>query len=150
MVNKKTGALSSDDPLLGLTGYVLRRASLASQAKLGQRLAPLELRPYEATLLLLVEASPGVTQSEAGRLLDIQRANMVPVVARLAARGLIQRKPVDGRSQGLWVTRSGQTVMQKVRRIVVTDEAALMRRIPEEMQPMVLPILMALWNPQNQ
>ena len=150
MVNKKTGTLSSDDPLLSLTGYVLRRASLASQAKLGQRLAPLELRPYEATLLLLVEASPGVTQSEAGRLLDIQRANMVPVVARLAARGLIQRKPVDGRSQGLWVTRSGQSFMQKVHRIVDTDEAALMRRIPEEMQPMVLPILMALWNPQSQ
>ena len=147
---KKTGTLSTDDPLLSLTGYVLRRASLASQAKLGQRLAPLELRPYEATLLLLVEASPGVTQSEAGRLLDIQRANMVPVVARLAARGLIQRKPVDGRSQGLWVTRSGQSLMQKVQRIVATDEAALMRRVPEEMQPMVLPILMALWNPQGQ
>ena len=150
MVNKKTGTLSTDDPLLSLTGYVLRRASLASQAKLGQRLAPLELRPYEATLLLLVEASPGVTQSEAGRLLDIQRANMVPVVARLAARGLIQRKPVDGRSQGLWVTRSGQSLMQKVQRIVATDEAALMRRVPKEMQPMVLPILMALWNPQGQ
>ena len=150
MVNKKTGTLSTDDPLLSLTGYVLRRASLASQAKLGQRLAPLELRPYEATLLLLVKASPGVTQSEAGRLLDIQRANMVPVVARLAARGLIQRKPVDGRSQGLWVTRSGQSLMQKVQRIVATDEAALMRRVPEEMQPMVLPILMALWNPQSQ
>jgi DNA-binding MarR family transcriptional regulator len=150
MVNKKTVTLSSDDPLLSLTGYALRRASLASQAKLGQRLAPLELRPYEATLLLLVEASPGVTQSEAGRLLDIQRANMVPVVARLAARGLIQRKPVDGRSQGLWVTRSGQSFMQKVHRIVDTDEAALMRRIPEKLRPMVLPILMALWNPQNQ
>ena len=147
---KKTGTLWTDDPLLSLTGYVLRRASLASQAKLGQRLAPLELRPYEATLLLLVEASPGVTQSEAGRLLDIQRANMVPVVARLVARGLIQRKPVDGRSQGLWVTRGGQSLMQKVQRIVATDEAALMRRVPEEMQPMVLPILMALWNPQSQ
>ena len=150
MVNKKTGTLSTDDPLLSLTGYVLRRASLASQAILGQRLAPLELRPYEATLLLLVEASPGVTQSEAGRLLDIQRANMVPVVARLVARGLIQRKPVDGRSQGLWVTRSGQSLMRKVQRIVATDEAALMRRVPEEMQQMVLPILMALWNPQSQ
>jgi DNA-binding MarR family transcriptional regulator len=147
MVNKKTGTLSTDAPLLSLTGYVLRRASLASQAKLGERLAPLELRPYEATLLLLVEASPGVTQSEAGRLLDIQRANMVPVVARLAARGLIQRKPVDGRSQGLWMTRSGQSLMRKVERIVATDEAALLRCVPEELQPMVLPILMALWNP---
>jgi len=147
MVNKKTGTLSTDAPLLSLTGYVLRRASLASQAKLSERLVPLELRPYEATLLLLVEASPGVTQSEAGRLLDIQRANMVPVVARLAARGLIQRKPVDGRSQGLWVTRSGQSLMRKVQRIVDTDEAALMRCVPEELQPLVLPILMALWNP---
>jgi DNA-binding MarR family transcriptional regulator len=146
MVNKKTGTLSTDAPLLSLTGYVLRRASLASQAKLSERLVPLELRPYEATLLLLVEASPGVTQSEAGRLLDIQRANMVPVVARLAARGLIQRKPVDGRSQGLWVTRSGQSLMRKVQRIVDTDEAALMRCVPEELQPLVLPILMALWN----
>jgi DNA-binding MarR family transcriptional regulator len=150
MVNKKTGTSSTDDPLLSLTGYVLRRASIASQTKLGQRLVPLELRPYEATLLLLVESSPGITQSEAGRLLAIQRANMVPVVARLAARGLIQRKPVDGRSQGLWVTRAGQSLMQKVHRIVATDEAALMRRVPEAMQPMVLPILLALWNSHEQ
>jgi DNA-binding MarR family transcriptional regulator len=70
-------------------------------------------------------------------------------VARLAARGLIRREPVDGRSQGLWVTRSGQSVMQKVHRIVATDEAALISRIPEKLRPMVLPILLALWNPQN-
>jgi hypothetical protein len=33
---------------------------------------------------------------------------------------------------------------------LVSNEVALMRRIPEKLRPMVLPILMALWNPQNQ
>jgi hypothetical protein len=37
-------------------------------------------------------------------------------------------------------------MLAKVRRVVDRFEAALMDRVPEKMRPMVLPILMALWN----
>src|SRR2546421_640045 len=56
-----------------------------------QRLARLDLRHADVAMLMLIESSPGITQSQAGRVLDIQRANMVPFVARLEGRGVLQR-----------------------------------------------------------
>jgi DNA-binding MarR family transcriptional regulator len=133
------------DPLLDLPGYVLRRASAAALAALNERLAPLELRHADVALLMLIEASPGLTQSHAGRILDIQRANMVPFVGRLEGRGLIERRQVDGRSQALDLTGSGRILVAKARRVVAAHEAALLKRVPKKLRPLVLPVLTALW-----
>lgn len=137
------------DPLLKLPGYVLRRASAAALAGLNERLMPLELRHADVALLILIETSPGLTQSQAGRILDIQRANMVPFIARLEARGVIERRQVDGRSQALGVTASGRNLLAKARRVVAAHEAALLKRVPKRLRPMVLPVLMALWSPEE-
>jgi DNA-binding MarR family transcriptional regulator len=134
------------DPLTRLPGYVLRRASAATVSELNRRLQPLDLRHAEAACLLLIDFSPRLTQSEIGRILDIQRSNMVPFVLRLESRSLVEREQVDGRSQGLILTRIGRSVLPKVRKVVEAYEAALIRRVPEELRPMVLPILTALWN----
>jgi DNA-binding MarR family transcriptional regulator len=133
------------DPLVRLAGYVLRRASAAAVAELNQRLAPLELRHADVAMLMLIEFSPGITQSEAGRVLDIQRANMVPFVARLQARAVIQRRQVDGRSQALDLTHRGRLLLARARRVVDTHEVALLGRVPQKLRPMVLPVLTALW-----
>ena len=134
------------DPLVKLSGYVLRRASAAALAELNQRLARLKLRHADVAMLMLIESSPGLTQSEAGSVLDIQRANMVPFVARLEGRGVLQRRQVDRRSQALDLTRRGRMLLVRARRVVAAHEAALLRRVPEKLRPMVLPMLMALWN----
>jgi len=134
------------DPLVKLSGYVLRRASAAALAELNQRLARLNLRHADVAMLMLIESSPGLTQSEVGSVLDIQRANMVPFVARLEGRGVLQRRQVDRRSQALELTRRGRMLFVRARRVVAAHEAALLRRVPEKLRPMVLPILMALWN----
>jgi DNA-binding MarR family transcriptional regulator len=133
------------DPLLGLAGYVLRRASAAALAELNERLAPLQLRHADVAMLMLIESSPGVTQSQAGRVLDIQRANMVPFVGRLEVRGLTRRRRVDGRSQALELTERGRRLLVRARRVVEAHEAALLRGVPERLRPLVLPVLMALW-----
>jgi DNA-binding MarR family transcriptional regulator len=133
------------DPLTNLPGYVLRRASAASLAELNQLLEPLKLRHADVAFLLLIEATPGISQSEAGRILEIQRANMVPFVSRLERRGLLERTKVDGRSQALRLTAAGRAMLAKARRIIGSFETSLMNRVPEKMRPMVLPILMALW-----
>jgi DNA-binding MarR family transcriptional regulator len=138
------------DPLTKLPGYVLRRASSATVAELNQRLQPLDLRHAEAACLLLIDDSPGLTQSEIGRLLEIQRSNMVPFVLRLESRGLVQRKKVDGRSQGLILTAIGRSVLVKASKIVEAYELALIRRVPAKLRPTVLPILMALWNRESE
>jgi DNA-binding MarR family transcriptional regulator len=137
------------DPLANLAGYLLRRASTAALAELNQRLAPLGLRHAEVAMLMLIEASPGITQSQAGRVLDIQRANMVPFVARLEASGVIRRRQVDGRSQALELTGRGRMLLVRARRTVEAHEAALLGRVPEKLRPMVLPVLTALWQRGN-
>jgi DNA-binding MarR family transcriptional regulator len=137
------------DPLLTLPGYVLRRASVAALAALNERLHGLGLRHADVALLMLIEASPALTQSEAGRILDIQRANMVPFIARLEARGLVARRRMDGRSQALDLTRSGRILLARARRVVAAHEAALLRRVPKKLRVMVLPVLTALWGPRE-
>src|SRR6185437_16592952 len=52
------------DPLKGLPGYALRRVSAAFMAELASRLAVLDLRPAEATVLLVIGVNPGITQSD--------------------------------------------------------------------------------------
>jgi DNA-binding MarR family transcriptional regulator len=133
------------DPLTNLPGYVLRRASAAALAELNELLEPLKLRHADVAFLLLIEATPGISQSDAGRILEIQRANMVPFVSRLERRGLLERTKVDGRSQALRLTAAGRAMLAKARRIIGSFETSLMNRVPEKMRPMVLPILMALW-----
>ncbi len=133
------------DPLRTLPGYVLRRASVAAVAELNERLRALALRHADVALLMLIEASPGLTQSQAGRVLDIQRANMVPFIARLESRGLVARRQVDGRSQALDLTNSGRILLAKARRIVTAHEVALLHRVPKRLRAMVLPVLTALW-----
>jgi DNA-binding MarR family transcriptional regulator len=134
------------DPLMGLPGYVLRRAAAAAVAELNQRLAPLAVRHSDAAFLILIDASQGITQSTAGRILDIQRANMVPFVARLERRGWVKRKRVDGRTQSLMLTLEGRSVLAKTRAIIDAFEAALIKRVPRKLRPGVLPTLLALWN----
>lgn len=138
------------DPLTTLCGYLLQRASTSALAGLNQRLAPLGLRHAGVAMLMLVEARPGITQSQAGRILDIQRANMVPFVARLEGLGVIRRRQVDGRSQALELTSRGRVLLERARRVVATHEAELLERVPEKLRPMVLPVLMALWQGETQ
>jgi DNA-binding MarR family transcriptional regulator len=119
-------------------------------AELSERLAPLDLRPAEVACLMLIETNPGTTQSELGRTLGVQRANMVPLIAALEQRTLILRKPVDGRSHAVWLTPTGGTILAKAHKIVACHEAELMARVPAKIRSMVLPVLMALWSRPDQ
>jgi DNA-binding MarR family transcriptional regulator len=133
------------DPLKDLPGYALRRASAAVMAKLAERLAALDLRPSEASVLLVIDSNPGVTQSQIGRLLDIARANMAPLTAGLAARDLIVRESAGGRSHGLTLSASGRRLTGKAQRIVAQLEAELMERIPAVQRATFLRALKALF-----
>ncbi len=133
------------DPLPDLPGYALRRAANATAAELSARLATLELRQAEASVLMLVDANPATTASALGRALDIQRANMVPLLKRLEDAGLIVRTPIDGKSQGLELTPAGRDRMQAAREVIDSFEREMLGRIPAEHRAHLLPALNALW-----
>jgi DNA-binding MarR family transcriptional regulator len=134
------------DPLPEFPGYSLRRAANATAAELSSRLAPLELRQVDASLLILIGENPDVTASALGRQLDIQRANMVPLLKRLEDAGLIDRKPLDGKSQGLVLTLAGEEKCRQAQAIIEQFEAEMIERVPEPHREHLLPALYALWN----
>jgi DNA-binding MarR family transcriptional regulator len=133
------------DPLRTLPGYALRRASAARLNDFSQRLAPLALTFTEASVMMMINANPGATLSAIGRVLDIQRANMTPLIARLEARGLINRVSLDGRAHGLSLSAAGKVLHKQVVGAVDAHEAALIALVPEALRPAVLPVLQALW-----
>ena len=133
------------DPLPSLPGYALRRAANATAAELAGRLTDLGLRQSDVSVLILIAENPGVTASAIGRALDIQRANMVPLLNRLEDLGLIERAPIDRKSRGLRLTPLGQERLAAARKVVEDFEADLIRRVPLEHRPHLLPALEALW-----
>ena len=134
-----------DDPLARLPGYALRRAANAMMAELARYLAPLNLRVVEASALLLIAGRDDITSSEIGRTLDIQRANMVPLLNRLEASCLIERVPIDRKSMAIVLTGKGQELLVQVNAITAQFEADLLGRIPEAHRAHLLPALNALW-----
>ena len=133
------------DPLPGFPGYALRRAAIATAAELASRLAPIALRQSDVSVLILIAENPGVTASALGRALDIQRANMVPLLNRLEDAGLIARSPIDRKSFGLDLTAHGRARLAEARAIVEAFEAELLARVPAEHRAHLLPALEALW-----
>jgi DNA-binding MarR family transcriptional regulator len=114
--------------------------------RLARELAPLDLRPSDASVLLVIEANPNITQSEIGRMLDIAGANMAPLISRLDRRELLARQPVDGRSHGLELTSAGRTLCARAKKIMSAHEERLMRKIPPAQRADFVAALRALWD----
>lgn len=130
-----------------LPGYTLRRAANAMMSEFASKIAPLDLRISEVSVLLMVGGREDITSAEIGKALDIQRANMVPLLNRLESAGLIERRPIDGRSMAIVLTDTGTERLSQARIIVEAFEAKLLARIPVEHRDHFMPALHALWKP---
>lgn len=133
------------DPLKDFPGYALRRASGANMLKLAKRMQTLELRPAEASVLMVISANPGITQSKIGELLNIARANMTPLTTQLSKRKLVVRAKVDGRSHGLSLSEVGRELADRVRHSLLDHEGKLMAKIPVRLHAPFLEALRTLW-----
>jgi DNA-binding MarR family transcriptional regulator len=134
------------DPLAELPGYALRRAANAMMSELSSRLAGIDLRISDASVLLILSGPQTLTSSDIGRMLDIQRANMVPLLNRLETAGLIAREPLDRKSLAIILTSGGRDKLKQVRKITAQFETDLLGRIPDEHRDHLLPALNALWS----
>lgn len=137
------------DPMGDYPGYLLRRASALAMARLAKRLKILHLNPTDATVLNVIDANPNAKQSEIGRMLDIARANMAPLISRLAKRDLIERQPMDGRSHGLVLSRTGRALIPRIRNAFAEHEEAFMRKIPVAQRRAFVAALRAVMEESN-
>jgi len=129
---KKDSSTTSVDPLETILGYKLRRVSAISMAQLADSLKPFELTVTELAILYQLSQHPNSTSSFIGKRLSIKSANMAPLVVRLVDKGLIKGMRVDGRSQSLSLTNTGQVCLGKIKKLVDEQEAALSENLSEK------------------
>lgn len=132
-------------PMERLLGYQLKRASQAMEAKLSASYRDLGFRLLEATVLLTIEANPGIKQSQIGAVLNIKSANMTPMVTLLENNNCVERKRLDGRSQGLFLTDHGKSMAQALWQCVDENERWLSSRLPDIDTAAVIPSLEKIW-----
>lgn len=135
----------NNNPLDALMGYHLRRAANAMLDDLRKRIEPLGLTVTEMSVLQLVAATPQICQSEIGQLLTIKRANMAPLIAKLETRGWIQREAIDGRSQGLTLTVSGQAILIDLKVCIAENERWILRNAPHQDPAALITTLKSIW-----
>ena len=136
---------SLDDPLEGLLGYQLRRASHAMLDDLASVLAEFSIRPTTVSVILLVASNPGITQSRIGQILAIERANMAPMTGKLTKQGLLARSRVDGRSHGLHLTAEGKAIVGKIRKRIANHEEKFWKDTKSADRNAILTFLKSVW-----
>jgi DNA-binding MarR family transcriptional regulator len=129
-----------------LVGYGLRRAQLAVFADFVEALADLDLRPGPFSVLVVVDANPGLSQAAVGDALGIQRANFVPLAAELERRGLLARAPsvTDRRQNALRLTPDGRRLLRRAWAAVNAHEQRVAGRLDRDGRQRLLALLGAV------
>lgn len=108
-------------------GFRLTRAKVQVHKLFVKRLATWELSATEYSVLVLIDANPGVYLRQLGSALDISPPNLVPVLDRLSQRHLLMRQPSaeDRRLQSLYLTEAGQALLRQAESEVEQFEQGL-------------------------
>ena len=123
-----------------LLGYRLR---LAQQAVFRDFAASVQgLSPGRVGLLIYIDANPGVTQSRLAEAAQRDRSTMVGVLDQLEARGLVERRRGrDRRTNALWLTRAGRTLLASALRGITTHEKRIAARLSAAERRQLLELL---------
>jgi DNA-binding MarR family transcriptional regulator len=114
-------------PIDSFIGYHMRRASAALGSDFARAVEGTGMRQVLFGILSVISANPGINQGSVGRVLGIQRPNMVTLVNELIQRDLVTRAvdTDDRRAFVLSLTPAGEAV--------VAETLARLRRHEERM-----------------
>ena len=115
----------------GYLGYLLRQAAAAQRLRMERALAELEVTPPQFATLTMLAAYSGLSNAELARLALQTPQTLSAIVANLARRGLISRRPhaVHGRIQHIDVTPEGRALLARCRERVLRLEGELLRGV---------------------
>jgi DNA-binding MarR family transcriptional regulator len=132
------------DPVEDFLGYQLRRAAFATLTPLIESFAELGVNPTEAIVIRFVRANPGCTQADIGRAIGVKRTNMVPIVAGLLAKSLLERTAADGRSHSLYLTKAGGEMHGKITKVALEHEKFFFGDVPDDTRQLLMQAFRAL------
>src|SRR5215813_2301268 len=115
--------------LPNLLGYQLRLAQRAIFDDFADAMGELEVSPGLFGILIVIEANPGLKQTELADAAQLDRSSLVPALDKLEARRLVSRRasPQDRRVNGLWLTSEGTALVKQLKQRVAHHEERLAR-----------------------
>lgn len=131
-----------------LVGYNLRRAQIAVFQNFRAATADFDITPGQLGVLILIDSNDGLSQSELGDALGIDRSTMVAVIDRLERRDLVVRapSPADRRSYALRLSDAGATMLQGIMPAVLAHERSVTETLSDEERAVLVRLLAKLAN----
>jgi DNA-binding MarR family transcriptional regulator len=71
---------------------------------------------------------------------------MAPLVGILEKRNYVERKQLDGRSQGLYLSNEGAAIAKKIRQCIDENENWILSRLPKPDKQAALSQLKSIWS----
>jgi DNA-binding MarR family transcriptional regulator len=127
-------------------GFALRLAHVAVHNDLVASFRPFDPRPAEYAALRIVRANPGVRQGVIGAAVRLKAPNLVAMIARMEARGLIAKTKDadDRRANGLTITALGKTTLRRADAAQARHHARLAATISDAERPLLIDMLYRL------
>ncbi|MBX5204594.1 MarR family transcriptional regulator [Rhizobium sp. NZLR1] len=123
-----------------LLGFHLRMAHVAIYRDFAETMEELRLTQKQLAVMELVAGNPGVSQIDLANTLGTDRATMMALVNRLAARDFIERRPsaADRRRQELHLTEAGRATLARARALIAMHEQRFIELFsPDEMDALL-------------
>ncbi len=129
--------------LNGHVGYFLRRLQVAIFKDFIRTLTPMDVRPAQYSVLILIAANPGRSQAAIGQALHIERARLARMLHELERRKWIERRPSsgDGRSHSLVLTADGEKALARIKALSARHEAHMAEFIGSKRRMLLLELL---------
>lgn len=126
-----------------LLGYTLRRAQVALFQDFTAAVQGHDITPGQFGVLVLIDANPGLNQSELGLAMGVDRSTVVAVIDRLENRALVSRQPAprDRRSYALELTAEGRRLLGDLVPLVHAHEARVAERLSPDERRQLLDLL---------
>ena len=130
-------------PLPGFIGYHVRLAQIAVFKDFIASLGQFKISPIQFGALIVIEANPGILQSQLARAIQLDRSTVVPLIDRLEKRKLVAREGLAGdrRVNALNLTAAGKRLLEKLKPRVAEHEQRLTRRLGKRQQAQLIELL---------
>jgi DNA-binding MarR family transcriptional regulator len=124
-------------------GYFIRRAQVWIFQDVMRDFAAIDIRPAQYSVLVVIEANPGLSQSDIADLLGIERARLARLLDRLERRGYTERRssPNDRRSHALHLTRDGRRALKRIDALAAGHEARVAAKVGPENRKLLIEVL---------
>ncbi|OYY92082.1 MAG: MarR family transcriptional regulator [Sphingomonas sp. 28-66-16] len=129
-----------------LVGYHLRRTSSIFATDFSRAVAGTGMRQVLFGILSIIRANPEINQGNVGRILGIQRANMVSLVNELVDKGLLHRETSseDRRAFALTVTPTGEALVDACLAEIRAHEERLLDQLSAGERATLIRLLMLI------